>query len=281
VVDICSTALMSDYFFGSRLKVKRAYKHISDIDSLLQSFINSDFYDLSVQKDAHTGENLLYAAVKVSLPAEECALILGDALHNLRSALDFLYYESVLLCHGTPTNWTRFPIANSRDKLVVTVDAALEKKQITRLVRYLLLEVVKPYQAGNVALWTLHHLDMTDKHELLIPVLKLMIVNQVSLEDEQNRPLDNLPRQFLFSENSMSWLKGTKGTKVQVKSKGHAAIDVLLAKDSLKKIQPVVPTLHWIAKEVNKTIELFESFFGDTAFLAAIEDAFSRLGRIE
>ncbi len=272
---------MSDPFAGSRLKIKRANQHISDIDSLLKSFIDSDFYNLSVEKDVNSGENFLRVTIKIGLPADEYALIIGDALHNLRSALDFAYYESVLLCGGTPTKWTRFPIADTREQLVSRLDSALKKKQISVLVRFLVLEVIKPYQTGNVTLWTLDDWNITDKHQLLIPVLKLVIVNQISFEDEQHRPLADLRDQFFFSESGVAWLRGATGINVKVKNKGHASADILIARDILKKIQAVVPTLRGFAEEVTKTIELFESFFGDPTFLSGIEAKVRRLGIVK
>jgi hypothetical protein len=269
---------MPDPFNSSRLKIERANKHISDIDSLLQSVINSDFYALSVEKDTDSGENLLHATINEGLPAEEYALIIGDALHNLRSALDFAYYETVILCGGTATRWTRFPIRDTREQLVSRLDSALKKKQISLLVHFLILNSVKPYQTGNWALWTLDDWNITDKHQLLIPVLKLVIVNHVSFEDEQHRLLTNLENQFFFGESGVALLKGARGLNVKVKNKGHAAADILFAHDMLKKIQAVIPTLRGIAEEVTKTIELFAGFFGDQEVFRAVEAEARRLG---
>jgi hypothetical protein len=250
---------MFDGFIGSRLKIKRAYKHISDINSLLRSFEDSDFYDLSVKTDAESGENFLRAVINEGLPVDEYALIIGDALHNLRSALDLVYYETVLLCGGTPSKWTRFPIRDTREELVSRLDSALKNKQISIRVHALISEVIKPYQTGNMTLWTLDDWNITDKHQLLIPVLKLVIVSQVSFEDEYQRPLPNLRDQFFFDESGFALIKGAKGINLKIKNKGHASADILLARDILKKIQAVVPTLRGIAEEVTKTVDAFES----------------------
>lgn len=105
-------------FRGSRLKIERADKHVTDINSILEAYIGSDFYDLTVDKHSETGENFLRCNIKSKLEEEKIALIIGDALHNLRSALDLLYYETVGLCNGVPTKWTRFPFCDTRDDLV-------------------------------------------------------------------------------------------------------------------------------------------------------------------
>jgi hypothetical protein len=253
---------MSEPFRESRLKIKRADKHIADINSLLQSFIDSDFYDLAIDKGADSGENFLRVAIREGLPAEDYALIIGDALHNLRSALDLAFYQSVILCGGTPTKWTRFPVADTREELKSRLNSALKEQRISRVLSNILLDVVKAYKSGNGALWTLHDWNITDKHQLLIPVLKLVILTQVSFEDEQNRPLPNLRSEFFFGEESGFAYLGAKGINVKVKNKGHASADILLAQDILNKIQAVVPTLRGIAEEVTKTVDLLENFFG-------------------
>jgi hypothetical protein len=44
-------------FAGSRLRIERAKKHISDLHNEILSFSNSDFYTLSVEKHPDTGNN--------------------------------------------------------------------------------------------------------------------------------------------------------------------------------------------------------------------------------
>jgi len=248
-------------FEGSRLKVERADKHISDINSLLRVFIGSDFYDLAVDKHIDSGENFLRCSIKSRLEEKKIALIVGDALHNLRSALDFLYYETVTLCNGTSTKWTRFPFADTREQLIGRLDSALERKQITRSVHSLILTVVKPYQTGNITLWTLDDLNITDKHELLIPVLKLVMLRDVRFEDEQHRPLPSLQSEFFVGDPGIAIIDGANGINIIVKDKGRAAADILLTKGLLLKIQAIIPTLRGIAEEVTDTIDKFDLLF--------------------
>jgi hypothetical protein len=255
-------------FEESRLKVKRAYKHISDIDSLLAGFIDSDFYDLTVNKDAESGKNFLRFTFKLGFPAEDYALIIGDALHNLRSALDLLYYETVMLCKGIPTKWTRFPVRDTRDELVSRLNSALEEKRITANVHSLILNVIKPYKTGNPTLWMLDDLNIIDKHQLLVPVLKLVMVSNVCFEDEQQRTI--LGR-FMFTDSTVSLIKDAEGLDLTVKNKGHATAHILLAQDILKQINEVVPTLNRITEEVTRTIETFDILFDGLFILGSGE----------
>jgi hypothetical protein len=138
-------------FHESRLKVKWAYKRIREIYSAVTSFASSDdFYGLSIEYDERQRTNHLRFDIHTDrFPGNDIALTIGDALHNLRSGLDLLWYETVNLCGGVPSEFTRFPMRKTREELVGSIRSALEKKQITVVVSQLMLETIKPYPAGK------------------------------------------------------------------------------------------------------------------------------------
>jgi len=162
-------------FPASRRKVERAMEHINDLNTLLKTFTESDFYSVSVKE--HRGSNCLFFEIDTSgLDRTRCALIIGDVLHNLKSALDILYYQIFDAYTGAANHRTRFPVRDHREELVGSVKGGLKQKGLTdnpsaALIVDLLLDIVKPYKAGNVPLWSLHELNILDKHQLLIPVL--------------------------------------------------------------------------------------------------------------
>jgi hypothetical protein len=100
--------------------LERANKHIADIQFLLLEFTNDPrSYNATIKFDAKTGQNFLCITIREDLfPGDDAALIIGDALHNLRSALDLMYYQLVVSGGGTPTDWTHFPIEDTRKRLV-------------------------------------------------------------------------------------------------------------------------------------------------------------------
>jgi len=86
---------------GAWLKVRRANKHIADLHELLLAFSNSNFHSVRIVRES--GTNFVHFDVDMTkFPLDDCALIMGDALHNLRSALDLLWYQAVQMCGGTP-----------------------------------------------------------------------------------------------------------------------------------------------------------------------------------
>src|SRR2546426_4961932 len=128
---------MKDPFRGSRLKIKRANKHLADFHDMFVTFSKSDCYAATVEEDSEKRTHSLHFVVDVqglNAIRDEATVIIGDILHNLRSALDHLWYQVILACDGKPSPWTSFPIRDTREELKAPIDGALEKEQITERV---------------------------------------------------------------------------------------------------------------------------------------------------
>ncbi|HEV3512620.1 MAG TPA: hypothetical protein VGS05_13020 [Candidatus Sulfotelmatobacter sp.] len=247
-------------FPASRCKVERAQKHITDLNGLLARFVASDFYSISVHTDQngknYLGFNIDKSPPTSSFPIVDAALIIGDTLHNLRSALDLLWYSIV----NGPTKWTIFPIRDTRDQLISVLDTALEKKQISADIYELVADTVQPYSTGNYFLWALDDLNVRDKHQLLIPVAKFLRFDGVNLEDDKQRPVN--PRMYYLMEESSRIPIGID-MKITVKDKGHASGTILFEMGKSGDIipfqsEPVIPSLSRIAEEVSRTLQAFE-----------------------
>ena len=100
---------MFDRFAAARLKVERAEKHIADLERIVTSLPSLDFP--TVETDVNSG----YKIVKHFVPdmekiAVDMALIIGDAIHNLRVGLEYVYLGAIE--RHAPTildEHTRFP----------------------------------------------------------------------------------------------------------------------------------------------------------------------------
>jgi hypothetical protein len=164
-------------------------KHIHDLNELLASFAKSDFYSVSIEM--HERSNHVRIDIDRSgFPSIDAALIIGDALHNLKSALDMLYYQAMHDTTGVTDPRTRFPVRDEREELIAAIKGGLKKKALTDdpnalKIRDLIVDVVKPYKAGNYPLWALHDLNIRDKHQLLVPIFDLMRFTNICLEDDE------------------------------------------------------------------------------------------------
>jgi len=96
--------------------------------------------------------------------------ILGDAIHNLRTALDHLAWQAVIAASGKPNGGTSFPILS----VPPTADQCGRTRpqippSIPRELRNI-LDKLQPYKGTHPAdhpLSVIHHLDIVDKHRKL------------------------------------------------------------------------------------------------------------------
>src|SRR5450755_2637731 len=143
-------------FPDSHKKIERANKHIADIQFLLSQFTNDPrCYSAAIQFDPKTRQNFLCISIREDLfPSDDVALTIGDALHNLRSALDLMYYQIVSAGDGKATDWAHFPMEDTREALENRwLSSALKQKQVSVELGKVIVDKIKPYSTGNPLLW--------------------------------------------------------------------------------------------------------------------------------
>lgn len=154
---------------GAFLKIGRAAKHVADLNELLRK---ARPFPLVLKTDTQTGERTL-GCEKNEPVIDMIALLCGDAIHNLRSALDHAYWEIVSpQCPPKEYSQLQFPFCETEDGL----DEAIKKRRAhyagTGFV--CALRRIRPFRddvTGNIPLAMIHELDVTDKHRLLLPTI--------------------------------------------------------------------------------------------------------------
>ena len=149
------------------LKVDRAKKHIADLEEGIRQFRDTNPYKVEHRR-APQSRKLIYYVSSVEPTPPNLALIAGDAIQNLMSALDHLAYQLVLSdSNGNPPNpnWIYFPIRDTA--------ADYEAKKSGKMEGLLqdtfdIIDTFKPYKGGNDTLWALYKLNNIEKHRLLI-----------------------------------------------------------------------------------------------------------------
>src|SRR5260370_25078399 len=91
---------------SASLKIERATKHIEELNELLRK---TRPFSYTIETNAKTGERSAFPK-RNEAAINAVALIIGDIVHNLRSALDHAYW--VILC-GTERQ-RFFSISNKR-----------------------------------------------------------------------------------------------------------------------------------------------------------------------
>src|SRR5690349_8650682 len=96
-------------------KVDRARRHVAEFTSVVSDFFGSNPYEVSTKRDSQT-RRLIHYLSRVAPTPISLALIAGDAIQNLRSALDHLAQQLYLVGTGRSVGTDRdvaFPVGRN------------------------------------------------------------------------------------------------------------------------------------------------------------------------
>ena len=154
-----------------RLKIIWSKKHLDTLDSEIEQWRSGSRNPFRLQR-IRDGVPLTEFRAKVrfdpTIP-DSIPLLIGDAVHNLRSALDHL--ACALVNTKGPSTYeagrTRIEFPIFADQVKFKSNGASKIRKMDTEARKE-IEAVQPYHAGDNArsgrLWILHQLDIIDKH---------------------------------------------------------------------------------------------------------------------
>jgi hypothetical protein len=175
--------LMSKLFRDARLKVQRANKHIADLEAAISAL--KENYTATVVQNSDTGhQDLVHAIPEFAEAADNMALIAGDAIHNLKTALDFAWM-SVLMKHVPTANFdcAKFPVYPSRQELESALNGVPVNARSNSALFELVVSDIQPYKGGhNGVIYALHKLDIADKHLLLLGLVPLASIDGIMVQ---------------------------------------------------------------------------------------------------
>lgn len=261
---------MTDKFPVIFSKVLRAKKRIEDVQTALQVFLDSRPYVIRYEDDPNLKKRHFYLASAQSVPIEIVSIV-GDALHNLRSGLDYLAYQLVSTAGSTPDYKSAFPIANSATAYMTR--RFREKIECMRQDAINAIDAVKPYKGGNDVLWRLHELESIDKHRLLLTACSTL--DACSMTSGERAELERIFKGSHPGEpvpELRGTLKGVAPFPLNVGSKLLTVpyseleefevvrfhFDVAFNEPGIVDHKPIVDALHEMAKVVGKIILDFD-----------------------
>lgn len=154
----------------SEEKFARAMQHLNDLHSQIQLWSAR----ARVDKDCVISEDRTRLDVFLRLehrpPVSQWSLILGDYLHNLRSALDAVVWELANLdgrCPSVPHR-VQFPVAMKENDWKRIADRDLSTVPPTALERIRLTQPFNVDDPTTAPIYLLHRLDIQDKHRSLL-----------------------------------------------------------------------------------------------------------------
>jgi len=169
-----------------RAKIERAQEHREVLDAEVAPGNKSKRLNVSAKLDPQLGYHVLRVSEIPEGWVIRMGVILGDVIHNLRGALEYLYWQ--LYCHyvriPTPkqAEEVKFPIESTKKRFS---DKRVHVRKIPGAQWAVIRKAqpyYRPYARRNIALAALRDLSNRDKHESLNPLL--MRTSTFGLTDE-------------------------------------------------------------------------------------------------
>jgi hypothetical protein len=158
-------------------KLKRAFEHMDELDALAEAFSRSRPVILELDPPGDGGFQIARLRV-VREPPIELGVVAGEIVHQLRSSLDHLMTELVLIRTGTRGDTPLFPIYSTKKGF----DDFVKGTRLRRLIEpghFELLDAVQPFhdldRPGLSVIVSylegINAFDNADKHEVVHPAI--------------------------------------------------------------------------------------------------------------
>ncbi len=244
-------------------KVEWANQHIRNVEKTL-SFIDKASANFVTIEDDPDGQRV---GVKVSIDWKQflsrmplLQMMTGDAVHNLRSALDRLAY-AIVAAFEDPPHYLYFPIDVSATSLVGQKHFGIIKR-VAPDIADLILHEIKPYGAGNRFV-KLNHLDRADKHRLLLTHTGTASLHIFVASNDESILEATAHSLILIKDDptSESLRMPRLGTVASLHNDQYrrAAFNVSFDKGLPFENEPIVPTLHQLSQLVAGVIQILET----------------------
>lgn len=248
---------------GVEEKIDRAKRHLSDLGGLLEAALDPNRYQVVCEEEGETGK-YAYRIEGTPLVDPEWSVIVGDFLFNLRSALDHLAWQLVILDGGTPNENTQFPILEAApvdragNRRPVQLKPPVSSREILHA-----LERAQPYSrmdgaaidATQMPLWAIKRLNNIDKHRLLLVVACVLNIRDMSwgLPEGTPSPRVSVNRRSLKDGDSVAWFD-FQGAKTPPNFDPHITLHVALREPGTPRywnddVLRVLDTFRWCVED--------------------------------
>jgi len=164
---------LADPFLGIDAKLNRAEEHLQVLDGYITTYLEDKPYRFVAEE--HTDGHYYHFAISLEVypfpPDEVWGPLIGDAIHNLRSALDHIaWHFSLPKARQDNPNRIEFPVFIDDPAKRPDLRGALNKKLgYLRPEFHAIVDGAQPYKTGNThhPMWLLERLWNNDKHRTI------------------------------------------------------------------------------------------------------------------
>ncbi len=238
--------------FGyASLKIERAKDHISNIEKRLLSSPNH--YGPRLYVDAQTGKQFLHYSLTDRTLTQEISLTVGDAIHNLHSALDIAWCATYCaLVSSADSKFRKFPVYPKEERR--NFESKMRGKMPSSSALFdFIVNRVKPYKGGDTDITSLHELDIDDKHRLLIPMLTVTSLDGVELQHEDGR-IERLDITLIRP----NFYRKMVPLETEIKHHGKARFRITFREGDFLQGEEVIPTLLRFTAKANRIVRILQ-----------------------
>jgi hypothetical protein len=248
---------------GVHLKLKRAKVHLDALNARLDDADRGRLYGLVCEPDTQPGQYVV--KVKKAASDEDWPLLLGDFIHNLRTALDYLVWQLVKANGETPDRSNEFGIF--LDPAIFDGTPGDQDFKGVHPEARAVIRSVQPFspsdkwQTGRLhPLFLLRELEIVDKHRL---------IHTITLAPEETiltfrEPLDDAQVE-MFNLSGRVLEDGTEVCRITTDFQPEVEMNSSLSTLIFIEETQLTPRLEWgvldaMREEVERVVRLLTRF---------------------
>lgn len=254
---------MSD---SAHSKINRASKHIRELADL---FNENRPFRYVLETNTVTNQRATMAK-KNETVIQEARDIAGDAIHNLRAALDHAYFDiaSPFASGDRGVKSVQFPFSVSADKFEAAAKIRLAHKVSPAF--FVAIKSLRPYgeTGGNKTLYRIHELDALDKHRFPVPTADYKTLRGAEMQSLiPHFPLGG-DRTITLSQNSRDvvWFAPVRvgenighsvfPTPFMFEKDINIPVDIIFDVGENNAPMPIIPTLNAMVNATKESIRI-------------------------
>lgn len=246
---------------SSLAKIDRATKHIDELNELLRK---NRAFSYIAETNEKTGECATYAERNEAV-ISDATTIAGDAIQNMRAALDHAYWEIVspFAASARDRKNVQFPFSETAARLDEAAKHRLADRVSVAFFQAVL--ALRPHgePGGNELLYAVHEFGAVDRHRSPTPVGEYKKISGEMLRRQiphfpsgiMSGGFGNNYRDVVWNIQPLAFLKGEFVFKREL----DVPVDIVLSIGPTKDLRPMVPTLYAMRDKAKEAIQIIRS----------------------
>ena len=220
-----------DPLISPKSKLSRAQTLIEDVSRHADVFFSGNLVEKFIEPEPGGARQIIKARFLKSVPPE-VALVVADAIANMRSVLDHLA-GCLAVKNGRELKDASFPFAGDWKQFG---DAGVQKKiaalspaarQMIRDFQPFRMDEAEPSKGGNNVLWALNKLRNTDMHDAIVPTALASLGHETSISTMTavGYNVIEAPPRLVFGDDMVAELMRVPGNAEDIKGQAAFAFD--------------------------------------------------------